>query len=71
VSRATSSAILAPICVIAKRLACANVWPYVQHRGGPAGFLKILDETTLGFADFRGNRRPRIAALEAENAALR
>jgi predicted pyridoxine 5'-phosphate oxidase superfamily flavin-nucleotide-binding protein len=32
-------------------------WPYVQHRGGPAGFLKILDETTLGFADFRGNRQ--------------
>jgi predicted pyridoxine 5'-phosphate oxidase superfamily flavin-nucleotide-binding protein len=32
-------------------------WPYVQHRGGPAGFLKVLDETTLGFADFRGNRQ--------------
>lgn len=32
-------------------------WPYVQHRGGPAGFLKVLDENTLGFADFRGNRQ--------------
>lgn len=32
-------------------------WPYVQHRGGPAGFLKVLDERTLGFADFRGNRQ--------------
>jgi hypothetical protein len=32
-------------------------WPYVQHRGGPAGFLKVLDDTTLGFADFRGNRQ--------------
>lgn len=32
-----------------------NGWPYVQHRGGPAGFLKVLDEQTLGFADFRGN----------------
>lgn len=32
-------------------------WPYVQHRGGPAGFLRVLDETTLGFADFRGNRQ--------------
>ncbi len=32
-------------------------WPYIQHRGGPAGFLKVLDETTLGFADFRGNRQ--------------
>lgn len=32
-------------------------WPYVQHRGGPAGFLKVLDERRLGFADFRGNRQ--------------
>ncbi len=30
-------------------------WPYIQHRGGPPGFLKVLDEKTLGFADFRGN----------------
>lgn len=34
-----------------------NGWPYVQHRGGPPGFLRILDERTLGFADFRGNRQ--------------
>ena len=32
-------------------------WPYVQHRGGPDGFLKVLDERTLGFADFSGNRQ--------------
>jgi predicted pyridoxine 5'-phosphate oxidase superfamily flavin-nucleotide-binding protein len=32
-------------------------WPYVQHRGGPAGFLKVVDERTLAFADFRGNRQ--------------
>jgi predicted pyridoxine 5'-phosphate oxidase superfamily flavin-nucleotide-binding protein len=32
-------------------------WPYVQHRGGPPGFLKVLDEATIGFADFRGNRQ--------------
>jgi uncharacterized protein len=32
-------------------------WPYVQHRGGPAGFLHVLDDKTLGFADFRGNRQ--------------
>jgi hypothetical protein len=32
-------------------------WPYIQHRGGPKGFLKALDETTLGFLDFRGNRQ--------------
>ncbi len=30
-------------------------WPYVQHRGGPPGFLRVLDDQTLGFADFRGN----------------
>ena len=32
-------------------------WPYVQHRGGPPGFLKVLDERVFGFADFRGNRQ--------------
>ncbi len=32
-------------------------WPYVQHRGGPPGFLKVLDEATLAFPDFRGNRQ--------------
>lgn len=32
-------------------------WPYVQFRGGPPGFLRVLDEHTLGFADFRGNRQ--------------
>jgi predicted pyridoxine 5'-phosphate oxidase superfamily flavin-nucleotide-binding protein len=32
-------------------------WPYVQHRGGPRGFLKVVDETTLAFADYRGNRQ--------------
>jgi len=32
-------------------------WPYVQHRGGPIGFVRVLDARTLGFADFRGNRQ--------------
>ena len=32
-------------------------WPYVQHRGGPAGFIKILDEKTIGFTDYRGNKQ--------------
>lgn len=32
-------------------------WPYVQHRGGPRGFLKVIDEHTLAFADYRGNRQ--------------
>ena len=31
--------------------------PYIQHRGGPPGFLKVLDESTIGFADFTGNRQ--------------
>lgn len=30
-------------------------WPYVQHRGGPPGFLQVLDDHTIGWADFRGN----------------
>ena len=40
-------------------LATANAegQPYIQHRGGPAGFLKVLDEHTIGFADFSGNRQ--------------
>src|SRR5699024_5904972 len=33
-----------------------NNWPYVQHRGGPVGFLKVLDSRTIGYADFKGNR---------------
>ena len=32
-------------------------WPYVQFRGGPRGFLKVLDEKTIAYADFRGNRQ--------------
>ena len=32
-------------------------WPYVQHRGGPPGFVRALDEETLGWADFAGNRQ--------------
>ncbi|MCC7412059.1 MAG: pyridoxamine 5'-phosphate oxidase family protein [Gammaproteobacteria bacterium] len=34
-----------------------NGWPYVQHRGGPTGFLKVLDPHTIGYADFSGNRQ--------------
>ena len=32
-------------------------WPYIQHRGGPRGFVRVLDQKTLGFVDFRGNRQ--------------
>lgn len=37
--------------------ASAQGQPYIQYRGGPAGFLKVVDEKTLGFADFGGNRQ--------------
>ena len=43
-------------------------WPYVQHRGGPKGFLKVLDEQTIGYADFRGNRQYlSVGNLNADN----
>jgi len=32
-------------------------WPYIQHRGGPKGFLHVLDDQTIGFADLRGNKQ--------------
>src|SRR5580693_9226059 len=35
----------------------ATGWPYIQHRGGPKGFLKVIDDRTLAFADFRGNKQ--------------
>jgi hypothetical protein len=37
--------------------ASADGQPYIQHRGGPKGFVKILDKTTLAFADYSGNRQ--------------
>lgn len=45
-------------------------WPYVQHRGGPKGFLRVLDDRTLAFADFRGNRQYiSVGNLAADNRA--
>jgi predicted pyridoxine 5'-phosphate oxidase superfamily flavin-nucleotide-binding protein len=41
--------------------------PYVQHRGGPKGFIKVLDERTLGFADYAGNRQYITLGNLAEN----
>ena len=32
-------------------------WPYIQHRGGPRGFLRVVNERTLAFADYKGNRQ--------------
>ena len=37
--------------------ASADGQPYIQHRGGPLGFLKVIDESTLAFADFKGNQQ--------------
>ncbi len=41
--------------------------PYIQHRGGPPGFLCVLDDKTLGFADYRGNRQYVTLGNLAEN----
>ncbi|MBI3707187.1 MAG: pyridoxamine 5'-phosphate oxidase family protein [Proteobacteria bacterium] len=50
-------------------LATANAegQPYIQHRGGPPGFIRMLDSRTLGFADFRGNRQYITLGNLAEN----
>jgi uncharacterized protein len=51
-------------------LATANVGgqPYVQHRGGPKGFIRVIDDHTIGFADFAGNRQYITTGNLAENA---
>lgn len=55
-------------------------WPYVQHRGGPTGFVQVLDDQHIAFADYAGNRQlisvgnlagnARIADLESRLKAL-
>jgi uncharacterized protein len=47
--------------------ASAEAQPYIQHRGGPPGFLRVLDEATIGFVDFAGNRQYITAGNLAEN----
>lgn len=47
--------------------ASADGQPYIQHRGGPAGFVKVLDDTTIAFADFAGNRQYITLGNLAEN----
>ena len=47
--------------------ASADGQPYIQHRGGKKGFLKVLDEKTLAFADFRGNKQYISAGNLSEN----
>jgi predicted pyridoxine 5'-phosphate oxidase superfamily flavin-nucleotide-binding protein len=44
--------------------------PYIQHRGGPRGFLHVLDETTIAFADFAGNRQYITQGNLSENPGL-
>lgn len=48
--------------------ASADGQPYVQHRGGPAGFLRVLDRRTVAFADYAGNRQYISVANLGENA---
>jgi uncharacterized protein len=48
--------------------ASAEGQPYIQHRGGPEGFLRVLDEKTLGFADYAGNRQYITTGNLGENA---
>jgi uncharacterized protein len=50
--------------------ASAEGQPYVQHRGGPPGFLHVLDRTTLAFADFKGNQQFISTGNLAENARV-
>ncbi len=47
--------------------ASADGQPYIQHRGGPPGFLRVLDDSTLAFADFGGNRQYISAGNLSEN----
>jgi predicted pyridoxine 5'-phosphate oxidase superfamily flavin-nucleotide-binding protein len=47
--------------------ATADGAPYVQHRGGPKGFIKVIDDKTIGFADYRGNRQYITLANLSEN----
>jgi predicted pyridoxine 5'-phosphate oxidase superfamily flavin-nucleotide-binding protein len=47
--------------------ATAEGAPYVQHRGGPKGFIKVIDDRTLGFVDYRGNRQYLTLANLSEN----
>ncbi len=48
--------------------ATADGQPYMQHRGGPPGFLRVLDDKTLAFADFAGNRHYLSLGNLSENA---
>jgi predicted pyridoxine 5'-phosphate oxidase superfamily flavin-nucleotide-binding protein len=61
------AAFLAAIDTAFLATAGANARPYIQHRGGPKGFIKVIDERTLAFADFAGNRQYITLANLGEN----
>ena len=47
-----------------------NGWPYMQFRGGPKGFLKVIDNTTLGMADFRWHSGPGLDPAVSQNDSV-
>jgi predicted pyridoxine 5'-phosphate oxidase superfamily flavin-nucleotide-binding protein len=61
------SAYLAERTSILLATAAKSGWPYVQHRGGPKGFVRTLDRTTLAFADYPGNKQYITLGNLAEN----
>jgi predicted pyridoxine 5'-phosphate oxidase superfamily flavin-nucleotide-binding protein len=61
------AAFLATVDTAFLATATADGRPYIQHRGGPKGFIKALDERTLAFADFAGNRQYITLANLGEN----
>ena len=61
------TAFLAQVDTAYLATATADGQPYAQHRGGPKGFIRIVDEHTIGFADFSGNRQYISAGNLAEN----
>lgn len=61
------AAFLATIETAFLATASADGQPYVQHRGGPPGFIRVLDEETLGFAEYAGNRQYITAGNLSEN----
>lgn len=61
------AAFIAELDTVFLGTASAQGAPYIQHRGGPKGFIKVIDEHTLGFADYRGNRQYITLANLSEN----
>jgi hypothetical protein len=61
------AAFIAEIDTVFLGTASGDGAPYLQHRGGPKGFIKVIDERTLGFADYRGNRQYITLANLSEN----